>query len=80
MWRALLVGAGLLITLAGVIFALQGAGVIGGSVMSGSTFWAVAGPVIALAGLALVAAGLRRRRRVTRRPGPPDHPSGQDAA
>ena len=29
--------------------------------MSGVTFWAVAGPVIALAGLALAAAGLRRR-------------------
>jgi hypothetical protein len=61
MWRALLVGVGLLVALAGVVFALQGAGVIGGSVMSGSTFWAVAGPVIALAGLAMAAAGLRRR-------------------
>ena len=78
--RILLVGAGSLITLAGVVFTLQGVGVIGGSFMSGTTTWAVAGPVIALAGLALVAAGLRRRRRVTRRPGPPDHPSGQDAA
>jgi hypothetical protein len=48
--------------------------------MSGTTTWAVAGPVIALAGLGLVAAGLLRGRRVTRRPGPPDHPSGQDAA
>ena len=62
MGRMLLVGAGVLIAVAGVIFALQGAGAIGGSVMSGSTFWAVAGPVIALAGLALAAAGLRRRR------------------
>ena len=59
--RLLLVGAGLLITLAGVIFALQGVGVIGGSFMSGTTTWAIAGPVIALAGLALVVAGLRRR-------------------
>jgi len=63
MWRALLIGAGLLTTLAGVIFTLQGVGVIGGSFMSGSTSWAVAGPVIALAGLAMAAAGLRRRRR-----------------
>ncbi len=61
MRRALLVGVGLLITLAGVIFTLQGVGVLGGSVMSGSTFWAVAGPVIALAGLAMAAAGLRHR-------------------
>ena len=59
--RILLVGAGLLITLAGVIFTLQGVGVIGGSFMSGTTTWAIAGPVIALAGLALVILALRRR-------------------
>ena len=57
----MLVGAGVVIALAGLIFTLQGVGAIGGSVMSGVTFWAVAGPVIALAGLALAAAGLRRR-------------------
>jgi hypothetical protein len=59
--RILLAGAGLLIALAGVIFTLQGVGVIGGSFMSGTTTWAVAGPVIALAGLALVILALRRR-------------------
>jgi hypothetical protein len=58
--RVLLVAGGSLITLAGVIFTLQGVGVIGGSFMSGTTTWAVAGPVIALAGLALVVLGLRR--------------------
>jgi hypothetical protein len=59
--RVLLVGAGSLITVAGVVFTLQGVGVIGGSFMSGTTTWAILGPVIALAGLALVIAGLRRR-------------------
>jgi hypothetical protein len=59
--RAVLVGVGLLITVAGVIFTLQGLGAIGGSAMSGVTFWAVAGPVIALAGLAMAAIGLRHR-------------------
>lgn len=59
MRRVVLVGVGVLVTLAGVIFTLQGVGVLGGSVMSGVTFWAVAGPVIALAGLALAAIGLR---------------------
>ena len=44
----MLVGVGVLLTLAGVIFTLQGVGVLGGSVMSGVTFWAVAGAVIAL--------------------------------
>jgi len=59
--RVLLVGAGSLVILVGVVFALQGVGVIGGSFMSGTTTWAILGPVIALAGLALVIAGLRRR-------------------
>ena len=60
--RILLAVAGSLITVAGVVFALQGVGVIGGSFMSGTTIWAVAGPVIALAGLALIALALRRTR------------------
>jgi hypothetical protein len=62
MMRGLLVGAGALVTVAGIVFTLQGLGYIGGSVMSGVTFWAVAGPLIALAGIAMGAAGLRRRR------------------
>jgi hypothetical protein len=58
---ALLVGVGVILILAGIIFTLQGAGVIGGSGMSGVTLWAVIGPVIALAGLVMVAVGSRRR-------------------
>ena len=61
MKNGLLVGVGAMITLLGVIFTLQGVGAIGGSVMSGSSFWAVAGPVIAVIGLVLAAIGLRRR-------------------
>jgi len=61
MTRGLLVGAGVIVALAGIIFTLQGLGAIGGSAMSGVTFWAVAGPVIALAGIALAVFGLRRR-------------------
>ena len=60
MRRVVLVMVGFLVTLAGVIFTLQGVGVLGGSAMSGVTFWAVAGPVIALVGLAIAAIGLRR--------------------
>ncbi len=50
MMRTLLVGLGAIVALAGVVFTLQGVGAIGGSAMSGVTFWAVAGPVIVLAG------------------------------
>ena len=59
MRRVVLVGAGFILMLAGVVFTLQGVGILGGSVMSGITFWAVAGPVIALAGLILAVIGLR---------------------
>ena len=59
MRRVVLVGVGFLLMLAGVVFTLQGVGVLGGSVMSGVTFWAVAGPVIVLAGLVLAVVGLR---------------------
>ena len=61
--RMLLIAAGCLIILAGVVFTLQGVGTIGGSFMSGTTTWTLAGPVIALAGLVLVVLGLRRRSR-----------------
>ncbi len=59
MKRALVVGVGVLIMLAGILFGLQGAGVVGGSPMSGTTFWAVAGPVIAVAGLVIAILGRR---------------------
>jgi hypothetical protein len=62
MMKSLVVGVGLLIAVAGIVFTLQGLGDIGGSVMSGVTFWAVAGPLIALAGLVIAAVGLRRGR------------------
>lgn len=59
MKKVLLVGVGLVLLLAGVIFTLQGSGAMGGSAMSGVTFWAIAGPVIALVGLVLAILGLR---------------------
>ena len=62
MKNTLLISAGALITVAGIIFALQGLGYIGGSGMTGVTFWAIAGPLIALAGITMAAFGLRHRR------------------
>lgn len=61
MKRALFVGVGLLLMLAGITFTLQGAGAIGGSSMSGVTLWAIVGPVIAVVGSAIAVVGLRRR-------------------
>jgi hypothetical protein len=68
MIRGLLVTAGALLAIAGTVFALQGFGVLGGSAMSGSHFWAAAGPVIAVVGLVLLTAGARRRRSVSPHP------------
>jgi hypothetical protein len=63
MRRALIVGLGVLITVFGVVFALQGFGYLRGSAMSGTTLWSVLGPVIAAGGLCMVALGFRPSRR-----------------
>jgi hypothetical protein len=63
MRRALIVGVGVLVTVAGVIFALQGLGYLAGSTMTGTTLWSILGPVIAVCGVGIVAVGLRASRR-----------------
>jgi hypothetical protein len=54
---------GALIALAGAVWTLQGLGYIGGSFMSGATLWAVIGPIVLVAGLAIIYLALRGRRR-----------------
>jgi hypothetical protein len=62
MRNGLLVLVGTVVTVAGIVFSLQGFDVLtGSSVMSGSSVWKVLGPVIAVVGLLLLAAGSRRR-------------------
>jgi hypothetical protein len=63
MRRGLLLGLGAVVAVAGVVFALQGLGYVGGSSMTGTTLWAVLGPLIAVLGLTMVVAGLRAGRR-----------------
>jgi hypothetical protein len=60
--RVLLVTLGALIGVAGIVWTLQGLGYVTGSFMTGATLWAVIGPVTAVAGFALIAFGLLRRR------------------
>lgn len=62
MLSRLLIIVGALATIVGVIFALQGFGVLGGSMMSGSSVWATVGPIIALVGVLAIGTGLRLRR------------------
>ncbi|NAZ83910.1 hypothetical protein GTR02_19035 [Kineococcus sp. R8] len=56
---------GVVLALLGVLWFLQGVGVLGGSAMSGNTTWAVVGPIVAIVGIALAVAS---RRRPARRP------------
>lgn len=67
-----LVIVGILVLLAGVVFSLQGANVIGGSaLMSGNSTWIYIGAVVAIIGLVLVALGLRSGGRATTAPASP---------
>jgi drug/metabolite transporter superfamily protein YnfA len=62
MRSVLLVILGLLVAAFGVLFALQGFGVVLGSPMSNTTEWSVLGPIIALIGIAIAFAGWRLRK------------------
>jgi hypothetical protein len=53
-----LVLGGILVVI-GLIWFFQGIGVLGGSFMSGSVLWAVIGPIVAIAGGALILRGRR---------------------
>ncbi len=61
----LLIVGGVVLLAVGVLWALQGFNIIGGSVMSGSSVWAVIGPVVAVVGLIAAVLGLRKARAAT---------------
>ncbi|WP_344293632.1 hypothetical protein [Agromyces neolithicus] len=61
--KPVLITIGAIVALMGVIFLFQGIGILGGRAMTGSTLWAILGPIIALAGIVLVVLGLRRGRK-----------------
>ena len=57
---------GVLAVVLGGLWTLQGLDIVGGSVLSGVGMWAVIGPIVAVAGLVLIAVGVRRRSRTRR--------------
>ena len=63
MSKGVLITIGVVVALLGAVFTLQGLGFIGGSAMSGSTLWAILGPIIAVVGIVLVVIGMRRGPR-----------------
>ena len=63
MRKPVLVTVGILVALLGALFTLQGLGFVGGSAMTGSTLWAILGPIIAVLGIVVIVVGLRSGRR-----------------
>jgi membrane associated rhomboid family serine protease len=63
-WTPMVVGV--LAVVLGGLWTLQGLDVVGGSVMSGVSAWAVIGPIVAGIGLILIVIGVRRRSRAKR--------------
>jgi hypothetical protein len=61
--RIAIVVLGVIVTLFGLLWALQGFGVLGGSPMSNTTTWSVIGPITALVGVGIAFAGSRWRKR-----------------
>lgn len=59
--RWVMLGLGVLLLLIGVVWILQGIGVLLGSVMTGQSFWAWMGLLALIGGLVLLFFGLRRR-------------------
>jgi hypothetical protein len=56
---------GLILSVVGLIWTLQGLDVLRGSAMSGSPLWAIIGPIVQVVGVILIviALGIARRRR-----------------
>jgi hypothetical protein len=61
MGRVIVMVIGVVVALFGLLFALQGFGVVGGSPMSNTTTWSILGPIIAVIGVAIAVAAARRR-------------------
>jgi hypothetical protein len=59
--RIALVIVGVVVTLFGLLWALQGFGVVGGSPMSNTTTWSIIGPIVALIGIAIAVGAARRK-------------------
>ena len=61
--RIAILVVGIVVTAFGVLWALQGFGVVGGSPMSNTTTWSIIGPIVALVGIAIAGYGGRTRKK-----------------
>ncbi|BDX32190.1 membrane protein [Mycobacterium antarcticum] len=60
--RIVVLGLGVLLACFGVLWALQGFGIVGGSPMSNTTTWSIIGPITALIGVGIAGFGARMRK------------------
>jgi len=65
--RLLAVPIGIILLLIGSVWFLQGVGVLPGSFMTGSQFWAAAGVFAVVVGLISIGVGLTGKKRVESR-------------
>ena len=61
--RVPLVVVGVVLVLLGLLWALQGAGVLGGSIMSGQRMWLIIGIIVAIVGVVLGYFGLAPKQQ-----------------
>ncbi|MFB6724416.1 hypothetical protein ACFCV3_29830 [Kribbella sp. NPDC056345] len=59
MGKIVAIAFGVLLTALGAVWALQGLGYLKGSSMTGSSLWAIVGPIVAAFGVALVFVAIR---------------------
>lgn len=64
--KPLLMGLGAVLAVVGAVWTFQGLGYLEGSPMTGSTTWALVGPVVAGLGVALFVVAMRGRRKPPR--------------
>ncbi len=66
--RLLGIPVGLILLFMGSVWFLQGIGVLPGSFMTGSSFWAAAGALAVIVGLVLIVVGMSGRKPPTKPP------------
>ncbi|GAB3951937.1 hypothetical protein GCM10029976_089270 [Kribbella albertanoniae] len=59
MGKIVAIAFGVLLTVLGAVWALQGLGYLKGSSMTGSSLWAIVGPIVAAFGISLIYVAIR---------------------